>query len=111
MPAAIFSPAIGVGRPGRATWSAARRPSSSRGVEIWYRGPNKQWKAVRLLGRVVAGREPGRTNDKQIIAFMTRGRGCNSPLSAASSMTSRASEAWGLNAPLEWFHQDKKYIP
>ena len=45
------------------------------GREIWYRWSQQQWKAVRLLGRVVAGREPGRSDDKQIIAFMNQGEG------------------------------------
>ena len=109
MLAAIFSPAIGVGRPGTL---CSRRVADHRraGREIWYRWSQQQWKAVRCLD---ASSPDGswRTNDKQIIAFMNQGKGCTSPPSAASSMTSRASDAWGVNAPLEWFHQDKKYVP
>ena len=45
------------------------------GREIWYRWTQEKWKSVRLLGRIVAGREPGRTDDQQIIAFINQGEG------------------------------------
>ena len=111
MRAAIFSPAIGVGQPGRVTWSVARRPSSSRGVKSGTVGPQQQWKAVRLLGRVVAGREPGRTDDKQIIAFMNQGEGMQFAAVGRKLYDLARERGLGVNAPLEWFHQDKKYIP
>ena len=81
------------------------------GREIWYRWSQQQWKAVRLLGRVVAGREPGRSDDKQIIAFMNQGEGMQFTAVGRKLYDLARERGLGVSAPLEWFHQDKKYIP
>jgi alanine dehydrogenase len=97
------------------TWSryvvGGSQTIPEQGREIWYRWSQEQWKSVRLLGRVVAGREPGRTNDKQIIAFMNQGEGMQ--FAAVGSMLYDLASKRGIGtcAPAEWFHQDKKYIP
>ena len=80
-------------------------------LEIWYRWSQQQWKAVRLLGRVVAGREPGRSDDKQIIAFMNQGEGMQFAAVGRKLYDLARERGLGVSAPLEWFHQDKKYIP
>lgn len=81
------------------------------GREIWYRWSQQQWKAVRLLGRVIAGREPGRSDDKQIIAFMNQGEGMQFAAVGRKLYDLARERGLGVSAPLEWFHQDKKYIP
>jgi ornithine cyclodeaminase/alanine dehydrogenase-like protein (mu-crystallin family) len=81
------------------------------GREIWYRWTPEQWKAVRLLGRVIAGREPGRTDDNQIIAFMNQGEGMQFAAVGRTLYELARAQGLGASAPLEWFHQDKKYIP
>jgi ornithine cyclodeaminase/alanine dehydrogenase-like protein (mu-crystallin family) len=81
------------------------------GREIWYRWSQEQWQSVRLIGRVIAGREPGRTDENQIIAFMNQGEGMQ--FAAVGSMLYNLARERGLgvSAPADWFHQDKKYIP
>jgi alanine dehydrogenase len=81
------------------------------GREIWYRWSQQQWKAVRLLGRVVAGRDPGRSDDNQIIAFMNQGEGMQFAAVGRKLYDLARERGLGVRAPLEWFHQDKKYIP
>ncbi len=81
------------------------------GREIWYRWTQEQWKSVRLLGRVVAGREPGRTDEKQVIAFMNQGEGLQFAAVGRKLYDLARERGLGVTAPLEWFHQDKKYIP
>lgn len=81
------------------------------GREIWYRWSEQQWKSVRLLGRIVAGLEPGRTSDKQIIAFMNQGEGLQFAAVGRKLYDLARERGLGVTAPLEWFHQDKKYIP
>ena len=81
------------------------------GREIWYRWTEEQWKSVRLLGHIIAGREQGRTDRKQVIAFMNQGEGMQ--FAAVGSMLYDLAQKRGVGAkaPAEWFHQDKKYIP
>lgn len=81
------------------------------GREIWYRWTPEQWKAVRLLGRVIAGREPGRTDDNQIIAFMNQGEGMQFAAVGVRLYERARAQGLGTTAPTEWFHQDKRYIP
>ena len=81
------------------------------GREIWYRWTQEKWKSVRLLGRIVAGREPGRTDDKQIIAFMNQGEGLQFAAVGQMLYDLACKRGLGVNAPTEFFHQDKKYIP
>jgi ornithine cyclodeaminase/alanine dehydrogenase-like protein (mu-crystallin family) len=66
---------------------------------------------VRLIGRVIAGREPGRTDDKQIIAFMNQGEGMQFAAVGRLLYDLARKQRLGTEAPPEWFHQDKKYIP
>ncbi|HVB80766.1 MAG TPA: ornithine cyclodeaminase family protein [Candidatus Binataceae bacterium] len=81
------------------------------GREIWYRWNEEQWRAVRYLGRIVAGRESGRTSDDQVIAFMNQGEGLQFAAVGRRLYDLARERGIGVNAPLEWFHQDKKYIP
>ena len=81
------------------------------GREIWYRWPQEQWQSVRMLGRVIAGREPGRTSDDQVIAFMNQGEGMQFAAVGGMLYDLARKRGLGTQAPAEWFHQDKKYIP
>jgi ornithine cyclodeaminase/alanine dehydrogenase-like protein (mu-crystallin family) len=81
------------------------------GREIWYRWSQQQWKSVRLLGRIIAGREPGHADDRQVIAFMNQGEGMQFAAVGRMLYDLARERGLGSNAPLEWFHQDKKYIP
>ena len=81
------------------------------GREIWYKWTQDQWNDVRLFGSVVAEREPGRTDDKQIIAFMNQGEGLQFAAVGRKLYDLARERGLGVSAPLEWFHQDKKYIP
>ena len=81
------------------------------GREIWYRWPQEQWQSVRMLGRVIAGREPGRTDDDQVIAFMNQGEGMQFAAVGGMLYDLACKRGLGTQAPAEWFHQDKKYIP
>ena len=81
------------------------------GHEIWYKWTQEQWNSVRLLSHVVAGREPGRTDDKQIIVFMNQGEGLQFAAVGRRLYDLARQQNLGTNAPLEWFHQDKRYIP
>lgn len=81
------------------------------GREIWYRWTQQQWDSVRLIGDVIAGREPGRTNDKQIIAFMNQGEGMQFAAVGRILYDMACERGIGTPAPADWFHQDKKYIP
>jgi hypothetical protein len=64
-----------------------------------------------MLGRVITGREPGRTNDDQVIAFMNKGRGHAVRRGGGMLYDLACKRGLGTQAPAEWFHQDKKYIP
>ena len=81
------------------------------GREIWYRWTQEQWKSVRLIGRIMAGREQGRTDDKQIIAFMNQGEGMQFAAVGRMLYDLACKQGLGVEAPVEFFHQDKKYIP
>jgi ornithine cyclodeaminase/alanine dehydrogenase-like protein (mu-crystallin family) len=81
------------------------------GREIWYRWTQEEWKSVRLIGRVIAGREPGRTDDKQVIAFMNQGEGMQFAAVGRMLYDLARKQGLGTETPPEWFHQDKKYIP
>ena len=70
------------------------------GREIWYRWTQEQWKSVQLIGRIMAGREQVRTDlyDRLSPAYrILYDLACKQGL--------------GVEAPVEFFHQDKKYIP
>jgi alanine dehydrogenase len=81
------------------------------GREIWYRWSRQQWDDVRLLGDIIAGRVPGRTDKGEVIAFMNQGEGMQ--FAAVGRVLYDLARAKGLGtmAPLEWFHQDKRYVP
>lgn len=81
------------------------------GREIWYRWSQEQWNNVRLFGRIVAGREEGRTSDDQIIAFMNQGEGLQFAAVGRKLYDIARERGLGTEAPLEWFHQGKEYIP
>jgi ornithine cyclodeaminase/alanine dehydrogenase-like protein (mu-crystallin family) len=81
------------------------------GREIWYRWTPEQWKSVRYLGRIVAGREEGRTDDKQVIAFMNQGEGLQFAAVGQMLYDLAKKRGLGIEIPAEYFHQDKQYIP
>jgi ornithine cyclodeaminase/alanine dehydrogenase-like protein (mu-crystallin family) len=81
------------------------------GREIWYRWTQEQWESVRLLGHIIAGRETGRTDEKQIIGFMNQGEGLQFAAVGRTLYDLARARGLGASAPLEWFHQDKKYVP
>jgi ornithine cyclodeaminase/alanine dehydrogenase-like protein (mu-crystallin family) len=81
------------------------------GREIWYRWSQEQWKSVRLIGRVIAGRDPGRTDDNQVIGFMNQGEGMQFAAVGHMLYELAGQRGLGVSAPMEWFHQDKRYIP
>jgi ornithine cyclodeaminase/alanine dehydrogenase-like protein (mu-crystallin family) len=97
------------------TWSryviGGAATNVEQGREIWYRWSEQQWNAVRLLGSIVAGREPGRTGDNEIIAFMNQGEGMQFAAVGRMLYELARRQGLGVSAPLEWFHQDKKYVP
>ena len=97
------------------TWSryvvGGSQTIPEQGREIWYRWSQEQWQSVRLLGRVIAGREPGRTNDEQVVAFMNQGEGMQFAAVGGMLYNLACKRGVGTRAPAEWFHQDKKYIP
>ena len=81
------------------------------GREIWDQWTQQEWEAVRLLGAVVAGRGLGRTSDSEIIAFMNQGEGLQFAAVGRRLYDLALERGLGVKAPLEWFHQDKQYIP
>jgi alanine dehydrogenase len=81
------------------------------GREIWYRWTQQQWDSVRLIGHVIAGREPGRTSDSQIIAFMNQGEGMQFAAVGRMLYELACKQGFGTTAPAEWFHQEKRFIP
>jgi alanine dehydrogenase len=97
------------------TWAryvvGGAQSNPEQGREIWYRWSEQQWEAVRLLGHIIAGREPGRADDKQVIAFMNQGEGMQFAAVGRMLYELAGKRGIGTRAPAEWFHQDKKYIP
>jgi alanine dehydrogenase len=81
------------------------------GREIWYRWSRQQWDDVRLLGDIIAGRASGRTDEKEIIAFMNQGEGMQFAAVGRVLYDLARARGLGTTAPLEWFHQDKRYVP
>ena len=81
------------------------------GREIWYRWSPEQWKSVRLIGRVIAKREPGRTDDKQVIAFINQGEGMQFAAVGCMLYELARKQGLGVSTPSEYFHQDKRYVP
>jgi alanine dehydrogenase len=81
------------------------------GREIWYRWSRQQWDDVRLLGDIIADRAPGRTSDDQIVAFMNQGEGMQFAAVGRALYDLARVRGLGTSAPLEWFHQDKRYVP
>lgn len=53
----------------------------------------------------------GRTDDKQIIAFINQGEGMQFAAVGCMLYDLARKLAMGASAPSEWFHQDKRYIP
>lgn len=79
--------------------------------EIWDRWPQDQWHSVRVLGHGIASHEPGRTSGDQVIAFMNQGEGMQFAAVGGMLYDLACKRGLGTQAPAEWFHQDKKYIP
>jgi ornithine cyclodeaminase/alanine dehydrogenase-like protein (mu-crystallin family) len=81
------------------------------GDEIWYKWTQEEWEQVRLLGPIVAGIAPGRTNDQETIAFMNQGEGLQFAAVGRRLYDLAIERGLGTQAPFDWFHQGKEYGP
>ncbi len=72
----------------------------------WWKAPNNHWQEFVSLEQMVAGREPGRTDDQQITCFLNNtGLGLQFAALGTILLDKARQQGIGHNLPAEWFSE------